>query len=295
MESILQWGLDVIHTIQSVHGPVLDAAFKAITSMGSEQFYLFLLPLIFWCVDFATAEQLAFGFVFSAYLNVELKHLFKSLRPFALDPTVKLHYGWNYGLPSGHAQSAVVVWGIIARSFRKTWLWILAILLMMLIGFSRVYLGVHFPTDVLGGWMVGAVFLAAYAALRPRIAAWLERAGLGVQLALAVMVPLALLLLHPIKDIISSMAGLMGMGVGIALTRRKIPFSAAGPLWQRAVRFLIGAIVLLELYFGLKLVFPGEGEPLYVVMRAVGYAVVGLWAALGAPWLFRRLRLTSRE
>jgi membrane-associated phospholipid phosphatase len=284
----------VIRTIQLVHGPALDAVFKTITFMGEEEFFLILLPLIFWCVDFTVGARLAFAFLLSSCINVGLKDLFAHPRPFELDPTVKLHEVGGYGLPSGHSQAAVVVWGTIAAGFRRIWLWIVAIVLMVLIGFSRVYLGVHFPTDVLGGWTVGAVFLAAYLALEPRVAAWLKRAGLAVQLVLAVAVPLALLLVHPTPDTASPTAVLMGMGAGLALTRRVAPFSAAGPLWQRAVRFLVGAIVLLALYFGLKLAFPGEGEPLYFALRVVRYAVVGLWAGLGAPWLFRRLRLAPR-
>jgi len=293
MEAIWQWGLDLIRTIQLVHGPALDAVFRAITFMGNEEFFLILLPLIFWCVDFAVGVRLAFVYLLSVYANTGLKYLFAHPRPFELDPTVQLYDAEGYGLPSGHSQSAVVVWGTIATGFRKAWLWVVAILLMVLIGFSRVYLGVHFPTDVLSGWAVGAVFLAAYLALEPRFTAWLKRAGLAVQLALAVAVPLALLLLHHTRDTGSSMAVLMGMGVGVVLSRRIVPFSADGPLWQRAVRLLVGAIVLLILYLGLKLVFPAEGEPLYFVMRVVRYALVGLWAALGAPWMFRKLRLTS--
>jgi membrane-associated phospholipid phosphatase len=291
MEATWQWGVDLIRTIQLVHGPVLDTVFKAITFLGEEEFFLILLPLILWCVDFAVGARLAFAFLLSTYVNTGLKDLFAHPRPFELDPAVKLHNAEGYGLPSGHSQSAVVVWGTIAVGFRKTWLWIVGILLMVLIGFSRVYLGVHFPTDVLGGWAVGAVFMVGYLALQPYVETWLRQTGLTMQLALAVAVPLGLLLLHPADDTASSMAVLMGMGAGVALVRRASPFSAAGPLWQRVVRFLVGAIVLLVLYFGLKLVFPGEGEPLYFAMRAARYALVGLWAGLGAPWLFQRLRL----
>ena len=293
MEAIWQWGLDFIRTVQLVHGPALDAFFKAITFMGEEEFYLILIPLFFWCVDFAVGARLIFVFLLSAYVNIVLKDMFAHPRPFELDPTVKLHHIEGYGLPSGHAQSAVVVWGAIAAGVHKTWLWVVAVLLMVLIGFSRIYLGVHFPTDVLGGWAVGAVLLVVYWALEPRIEAWLKRTSLTAQLALAVVVPLALLTLYPTKDTASSMAVLVGMGTGLALTRRLAPFSARGPLWQRVVRFLVGIVGLLAIYLSLKIVFPAEGEPLYFVMRIVRYTLVGLWSGLGAPWLFRRLRLAS--
>ena len=293
MEAAWQWGLDLIRTIQLVHGPTLDAIFKAITFMGEEEFFVIILPLIFWCVDFAGGARLALAFLLSPYINTVLKDLFAHPRPFELDPAVKLHDATGYGLPSGHSQSAVVLWGIVASGFRKAWLWIVAISLMALIGFSRIYLGVHFPTDVLGGWAVGAILLVIYLVLEPRIEAWLKRASLAMQLALAVVVPLVLLLLYPSNDTASSMAVMMGMGVGVALVRRVAPFSAGGPLWQRAVRFLVGAIGLLVVYLGLKFVFPGEGEPLYFAMRVVRYALVGRWAGRGAPWLFLRLRLAS--
>ena len=295
MESVWEWGLDIIRAVQLFHGPALDAVFKAITFMGEEEFYLILLPLILWCVDFAWGIRLAFIYLISPYANAVLKDLFAHPRPFDLDPTVKRHEIEGYGLPSGHAQSAVVVWGTLAAGFRKTWLWVVAILLMVLIGFSRIYLGVHFPTDVLGGWMVGAVLLAAYLGLEPRVEAWLKQTSLGAQLALAVAVPLALLALYPSKDAGSAMGVMMGMGMGVALSRRVAPFSTTGPFWQRMVRFLVGVIGLLAVYLGLKVVFPAEGEPLYLITRFVRYALVGLWGALGAPWLFRRLRLASSE
>ena len=297
MEATWQWGLDFIRTVQLVHGPVLDAIFKAVTFLGEEEFFMLLLPLVIWCVDFAGGVRLGFAFLLSPYVNAVLKDWFADPRPFELDPAVKRHDTGveGYGLPSGHSQNAVVLWGTIAAGFRKRWLWIVAILLMVLIGFSRIYLGVHFPTDVLGGWAVGAIFLAVYLALQPRVEAWLKGTSMAVQLALAVAVPLVLLLLYPVGDIVISMAALMGMGAGLVLSGRWVSFSAGGPLWQRAARFVVGVVGLLVLYLGLKLVFPGEGEPLYVAMRIVRYALVGLWVVLGAPWLFLRLRLASSE
>ena len=87
----------------------------------------------------------------------------------------------------------------------------------------------------------------------------------------------------------------VGLGVGFIVVGRWVPYSASGPLWQRAVRFLLGLVVLLAFRYGLKAIFPAEGEPLYFAFRAVRYAVMGLWGGLGAPWMFIKLRLASSE
>ena len=295
MEAVWQWGLDFIRAVQSAHGPALETIFKAITFMGEEDFFIVLLPLFLWCVDFAFGARLAFFFLFSTVVNSLAKGLIDHPRPCDLDPQVKLcDYTGRYGLPSGHSQSAVVVWGAIAFYARKRWVWAVAILLMVLIGFSRIYLGVHFPTDVLGGWALGAILLVGYVLLVGRIEAWLKRIGLAVRLALVMVIPLVLVLIYPSDDSLSAMGVLFGAGAGIVLTGQWVHFDASGPLWQRLVRLLLGAAFLLGLRFGLKAVFPDEGEALYALMRFVRYVVVGLWATLGAPWLFVKLKLASR-
>ena len=291
MEAFLQWGLDLILAIQQVHGPALDSIFLAITSLGAEEFYLLLVPLIFWCVDFGFGARMAVLLLLSSYLNVYLKDLFQQPRPFDLDPSVQLAPVGGYGLPSGHAQSAVVVWGVIAAWARQRWFWGVAIGLMALIGFSRIYLGLHFPTDVLGGWMIGGLLLGLYVVTHSRVAELLAESGLGWQLVLVLGLPLVLLVIHPVKDTTMTTGALAGAGVGLVLSHRYISFSAHGPLRQRVLRFVIGAVVVVLLYAGLKTAFPGEESSLYLVFRFLRFGFVGLWASLGAPWLFKILRL----
>ena len=294
MEGIWEWGLEVIRAIQTIHGPVLDGIFRTITFMGEEDFFMILLPLMLWCVDFAFGARLAFFFLFSTVVNSVAKEAIGHPRPCDLDPEVKLvEYTGRCGLPSGHSQSAVVVWGTIASFARKWWAWAVAIALMVLIGFSRIYLGVHFPTDVFAGWTIGAILLAIYILLVPRIEAWLEKLSLAVRLVLVTAIPLVLALLHPTNDALAAMGVFLGAGVGIVLTDQWVHFDASGPLWQRVLRLLPGAIILLAIRVGLKAIFPDEGETLYAVLRFVRYAAVGLWAGVGAPWLFVKLRLAG--
>jgi len=64
-----------------------------------------------------------------------------------------------FGAPSFHAKNAVVFWGLLARGLRKLWVWFVAVFLILMIGLSRLYVGVHFPSDVVLGWIVGALTL----------------------------------------------------------------------------------------------------------------------------------------
>jgi membrane-associated phospholipid phosphatase len=292
VEPIWQWGLDLIRAIQAASPPVVDAAFRVITFLGDEGFYLVLLPVVLWCVDVGAGVRLFLVTLPASYVNAALKDTFRVPRPFILDPEVQLADAQGYCLPSGHAQGAVVVWGTLASVFRRRWWWVLAVVLSLLIGISRVVLGVHFPFSVLAGWAIGVAVVMLFNGLDQPLSEWLRRSSLATQLALAVCLPLALLLLHPTPDSGMIMGALMGAGIGLALAHRCIQHSAGGPWWRCALRLAVGLAGMAPIYVGLKLVLPGEGEPLYFATRTLRYAVVGLWGALGAPWVFRLLRLS---
>jgi len=295
MNLIFQWGLDIIHAFQHFRSPALDVLFRSITSLGSKDFYFLLLPLLLWCIDFAIGARLAAVFLLSTYVNVGFKDLFEMPRPFTLDPSVKLYDVEGYGLPSGHAQLSVTIWGTLAHAFKEAWLWVLAGLLATLIGLSRIYLGVHFPTDVLAGWLIGILLLAAYVALHPLIESWLEEKELGTQLGVVIVLALALLLLHPTEDTASLTGILLGAGVGVALLRRTLDYRAGGPPGKQAARLFLGIAVLFALRFGLKALSPQALGSLDLALRFLRYVILGLWIGLGAPWLFDRLHLTPHN
>ncbi len=289
--------------LQSFSNPFLDALFRAFTSLANEQFYLILPPLLYWCFDKRIGARLAILFLLSSYLNEDLKDLFKVPRPFVRAPDrvrqlVALEEPITYCFPSGHSQSTVVVWGYLASQIRKRWIWIIALVIPFLVGLSRIYLGVHHPMSVLGGWMIGVLLILLGLWLIPATGRWLARGGLSAQLPLAFAVPLALFLVHPVKGTATAMGALIGMGIGVALEQRFVRFSAQGVWWKRVLRLLLGLVVLLALYLGLKLVFPGEEEVGWwpgLALRLVRYGAVGLWGGWLAPWLFVVTGLAERE
>jgi len=295
MESILDWGISVTIWFQQF-SPALDLPFKAFTFMGDQPFFMLLLPLVYWCLNRRIGARLTMLFLFSAYLNTVVKVFAAQPRPYQVDPrVVPLYKAGGGGFPSGHTQNAVVVWGYLANHFRSAGPWVVAGCLMLMIPLSRLYLGVHFPTDLLGGYLLGAALLLLYLRLEPIAEAWLAQKGLGWQLCTGIFIPLFLLLLVPGKGKhgVIICATLMGMGAGFAIERRWVRFESGGLWWKRVLRFFIGVPVLFTLWLGLRSALNGfEPEQFY---RFIHYALMGLWSGLGAPWLFVRLKLADRD
>jgi undecaprenyl-diphosphatase len=112
-----------------------------------------------------TAALLAITMVGMAALDVALKLAFHRPRPVAyFGPTPS-----SYSFPSGHAMGSVCFYGVLAAILAsrasghaaKWCIWTGAVLLIGMIGYSRIYLGVHYPSDVIAGYCAGAVWVAA--------------------------------------------------------------------------------------------------------------------------------------
>ena len=296
MEDALVWGMEWIIAVQAVGGPFLQTFFEAVTFMGEEYFFLVLIPILFWSVDTAAGARVGFAFLISAYVNPILKDMFNQPRPYQINPEVSDHEVAGSGMPSGHAQSSIVVWGVLAAQVKRPWFWIFAMFIAFLIGFSRIYLGVHFPHQVLAGWLAGAVLLVLFLLFDPRVEHFVSRLSLAPQLLVTLGIPLLMALLYPHDDTVSSAAVMAGFGSGVVLSRRYVPFSAAGIWWHRVVRSILGLVILLALYFGLSALFPGDeaGEFASYTFRFIRYGTLGLWIGLGAPWLFTILHLTPK-
>jgi membrane-associated phospholipid phosphatase len=297
----LFWGSDLVLALQGLGSPLLDGAFLAITQLGREEFFLLLVPLVYWCVDRRFGIRLAFLFLASALATVWLKALFDAPRPYQVDARVRLigPPETNAGFPSGHAQLTTTVWGALAWRARRRWVWSLATAVVALVALSRVHLGVHYPHDVAGGVVLGAMAVAMFARVEPALSRWLGSLSLGAQIALSIAVPGALVLVLVNRDSVAATAVLAGLASGYAIERRLGGFAAGGPSGQRALRYLLGTLGLVALFLGLRIVFgavaPDEETAPWYALRFLRYGLVGLWTGGLWPLLALRVGLSTRE
>ena len=293
MDGILESGYDIILWTQGF-SPALDSLFKTITTLGAEQAFLLIIPFVYWCVNKRVGVRLSVLLVLSSSVNSAVKLLFDQPRP-AADRVQVLAEENSPGFPSGHSQNSLVVYGYLAAQVRQPWAWAAAILVVLGVGLSRIYLGVHFPTDVLGGWLIGIALLALYLRFEPEVELALRARPRNQKFALAVALPLALFLARPNEDSAQLMGIFLGTLAGFLLELRWVGFSARGAIWQRIFRFIIGGGILVVIWLGLKVILPSEPETVALIFRLIRYTLVGTWASLGAPWLFVKVGLASRE
>ncbi|MDH7489898.1 MAG: phosphatase PAP2 family protein [Anaerolineae bacterium] len=249
LRSLMTWGADAIVWVQQFSNGVLDAVFTVATYLGREQFYILFLPILYWCINKHLGRALSIVFLLSEYTNGILKDAFGLPRPNDFDPRIRAPLPeTSPSFPSGHAQGSLVFWGTMATLVRRSWMWVVSIVLIVLISLSRIYLGVHFPQDILGGWVIGIVLGAVYLWVRRTVRGVIL--SLGIQLGIALLVPPILFALHPSEGTALITGVAFGMLPGFVAEEHFVRFRADGVWWKRVLRFIVGVIPLLALYLG---------------------------------------------
>ncbi len=274
---------DIILFIQRMTNPILDKLFMGITWLGNADFYLLSIPILYWCFEKKFAFKLGMVFLLSAYINDLLKTIFATERPTA--DLVRVLYpesGGGYSFPSGHSQNSAVFWGACAWQIRKAWAWIVAAILVFLIGISRLYLGVHWPIDVLGGWIIGIVILGIYILYDAKII-YRKAFDKAIPQIIFVLAIGTVLYFINIDDTTVRVVGVfVGLAIGYILEEKYIDFEPRSVWWYQIVKLIVGVVVLLAIKIFIKKLLPEVPES-----DLIRYALIGFWISFGVPSIFR--------
>lgn len=282
--------MEVIRFIQSFASPFWDKFFVIVTMLGEEYFYIFALALVFWCVDKRYGYKLSFAFLLSGTVNGIVKCVVNAPRPIGVEGirSLRVQTATGSSFPSGHTQNVTAFMVSAMKKLRRRWAYAVGTVLILLVAVSRLYLGVHWPVDVLGGMAFGTacVFLADFAFERAERA----RRGRIPWLNLTPVVPalIAVYLWRDSADLVKVIGTFCGFLMGYSVEAGFIRFGTKAVFWKQAVKLALGIAVAMGLKQGLKSLFPAE-----TAFDLLRYVILGLWVTVGAPLLFIALRLSA--
>jgi membrane-associated phospholipid phosphatase len=285
-------GLDVVIWLQDHGNGLFDLLARVLHFGGRTTFFLIVLTLVYWSVNKRLGLRLLFALLVGSLTYTLIKQIVQDPRPFQLHPDQvrALVDQEGYGFPSGHVTATIVVWGTAALYFHKRWAYWLVGGLALLMAWGRMYAGVHYPQDVVGGMVLGLLTLWAIDPLW-RGATWYgERTPLRAQIAGVFLAGfVALVFSYDNPDGIAASGTLWGVGFGLIVEARRVRFSSDGTPQQQALRYLGGIVLVGVLYAGLGALVKDAD----VLWKAPVLMVVGFMAVAGWPYLALRLGLAQ--
>ena len=295
-----------LRLLESIRNPVLDALMEGITLLGDETVFLVIGLLVFWCVSKKWGYYLMGIGLIGTVLNQFLKLACRIPRPWVRDPGFTIVEGARagadgYSFPSGHTQSAVGTFGGIAHFTRYNWMRVACWVLMVLVPFSRMYLGVHTPADVAVSFVIAAVLVFVLKPLLDRT----DRDPELLYLLLLGMALLAVLYVLYVEcwpfpadvDPANYISGrenaykLLGAVAGINLVHylddQFLRFETQAPPLAQGLKLVLGLLVVLAVKEGLKIPFAplfgghpaGDAVRYFLVVLAAGC----LWPLAFSP------------
>ncbi len=288
----------------SIYTPVLDRIFSLISYLGLGTVHIVFLLFIFWCMDKKKGFTVCMTLLSVNSLNNIVKAIVRAPRPWHVLEELGGQRDVNatgYSFPSGHTAGATATFGSLAYVFKKRWLSILCACIIALVGFSRLYLCVHWPIDVAGGLLVG--FLGVFV-LSDIFMKLFDDKELGTKVFLIMGVLCAIggavtgLMLNSgkyeeilLSDLSKALAVNGGLALGYVLEVNTTNFQIEEGHWGRKIiRFLLGLVGVLVLLPLSKIVLKNVGlySPLFAQLR---YFLTAIWCAAIWPILGKRLKL----
>jgi membrane-associated phospholipid phosphatase len=309
-------------------GTCLKIPMQIFSFLGTQNTYILLLSWIYWCVDSHLGIRIGITLLLSNGLNTTFKWVFHAPRPYWINPNIKaLAIESSFGIPSGHAMVSTSVWGRVAIWVNKFWFSVVIMVLLFFIGFSRLYLGVHFLSDVVAGWLFGISLLILLSYVEKPISIWFRKQKMSTIVLFAFLSSISIIILFillkisfyqwqvpdswiinsqlavpgsvidpfRIKDIVILSGTWFGIITGYFWIKEMGNFDPKGNPFQLVIRFLLGFLGISILVLGLNSILPETENWVAFTLFYFQYFLVSLWIVAIAPMLFIKIGLTNNK
>ena len=288
--------MELLHFIAQYRSPFFDSFFQAVTWLAQETVVVVIICWFYWCLDKQKAYILGLTYFLSGLLVQGLKITFRIPRPWILDPDFHavpsaLAGATGYSFPSGHTQSGTALFSTLGFAAKKKSWKFLFFFLILLIGFSRMYLGVHTPWDVAVSMILTFLLSAVvwyWAGPRLTKPEHTGKIALGLFTVCVLLGIYTTILYIPrtadpemAEDALKACGAGLGFAIGYYLEGRCIRFSLPKTGKEKALRFTVGilsVILFMGIFeFTLKRTLWGS---------VLSYFLLILWIVAGYPAVF---------
>ena len=297
--------MQLLYALQTIRTPILDVFIGLVTRLGEETILLVLGMVILWCIDKKWGFRFMFAGLFGTAVNQLLKAIFLIPRPWILDPEFEIvesarEAATGYSFPSGHTQSAGTVFGMIAMWLKKRAVTVACVIIILLVGFSRMYLGVHTPYDVGVSLITSALTVFGVTALCEKVKTEKHKAVFAAGMIGFVLVLVLYVMLapkraanvaefdaHGVENAWKLLGSMVGLVIAQYIDDRYTHFDTKAPFAMQVLKLVVGFALVMAIKGGLKPVLNilMNGSCVAHAIRYFAMVIVGagLW-----PMMFRR-------
>ena len=155
----MEYQLDILMYLQSIRSELLTSIFTFFTICTEVPVITVLTGILYWCINKKAGQKTLFALCGSLNINTGIKNFVKMPRPIGTKglESLRIETATGHSFPSGHTQTATTFWTSMMVQFKKVWIYVVGILMILGAGISRLYLAVHWPMDVIAGWIFGII------------------------------------------------------------------------------------------------------------------------------------------
>ena len=284
--------LEILKWLESLRTSFLNVLFESITLLGEETLIILLVVALWFAVDKKLAQQVFFITATSLSVNGIIKNFAQVPRPFTKGIScVRVDTATGYSFPSGHTQGFATWSSFFAIKVKKIWLSVLVGVLITLVAVSRLYLGAHYPSDVIVAVVLG-VSLSAFGNYLFVKVKDTKKLYLGTFLIMTPFIAYFLYVADPLfADLFKTFGMIGGMVVVSFLDEKTEPLSYEVAWWKKVIRIVLGVVIAVALKEVIKRVNVFEVKPISLFIDAIRYFVVVMAVGFLCPLLFKKIKL----
>ena len=300
--------LDILMYLQSIRNELLTGIFTFFTICTEVPVITVLTAMLYWCINKKAGQRILFALAGSLNINVAVKNIVKMPRPIGTKGLISLRTqtATGYSFPSGHTQTATTFWTSMITQFKNIWIYIIGILMILGAGISRLYLAVHWPMDVIVGWILGIILSILFIKLFD----YIDNSKNYYILVIIMLIFGVCTYFVGGEDFYKLFGLYSGFALGYMVEDTYISFSTENKQRKnifskstskiegtkgKILRFIIGIISLLIVYLIFKNIentfMIGQNEEIINVFKYLKYTIIVFWGVAIAPALFKLFKL----